>query len=481
MKRIVALAICLALCLALLAGCKLIVKDPRAAALEVNGQAVTKTEMDDAVNADLKLLRAYYEAAGYGRLDTTDKEVISSVREDVIETKTRELVIAQKMAEYGVEPLTDDEKEAATANLYLYASWLGYDAEHPDSSDSLSALIQAEMYFGLSDADTAISDATDAKLMPVVTDGMVTITDEDVQTAYDAKTEEDSGYYTDVSATVQAINEGELVTYTPEAIRLVKQILIEFTDEDSELIEEIDAEIENLTFTIEDYEDSLTEGGIDYAAYEDAAAREENGAEASFSQRLIAFGQTVRGSLNDDEEPADEALPALTEEQTETLRLLRNARSDLARLQQERVTLLADAYEHIRDTADDVVERARSGDDWDELTELYNDDPGMMEGESTARLGYAVYEGYSDFDQAFVDAAMALESVGDVSDPAEGAYGFYIIRLEADLEAGAIPLELVYDSVYESAYGARQQEIYDSLVDQWVSEAVVVRHDEVYD
>ncbi len=439
MKRAIALCLVLMMTLALLTGCKLIVKDEAVdaatTAVTVNGQPITKGEINTRAQQMLRELQVYQSMQGERAFDPTNPEILTSVRNAAIEEKTREAVITQKMKAYGVEPLTDAEKEAAVSELYRQATMLGYDPAHPDSTDSVAALMYAESWFGLPDAVTAMADAADEKLMPVVTADLATVTDLQVEEAYQAKVEEDRNAYAGLAAYANAVNNGAAPCYVPGEVRMVKQILIRFTEEDQDLLDENDEAIGEL-------EDEIAE---------------------------------LRETVTDEELAATET--DLSDDAQSVLRL----EALKAQREQERKQLLADAYAHVREEADQVAADLHGGADWDAESADHNDDPGMYPDRPTAKTGYAVFEGYADFDSAFVETAMKLENPGDISDPAEGSYGFYILRLEEIRTEGPVPLETVRDSLRAEALHEAQHEIYESLVDQWLMDAEVIRVDGVFD
>lgn len=89
----------------------------------------------------------------------------------------------------------------------------------------------------------------------------------------------------------------------------------------------------------------------------------------------------------------------------------------------------------------------------------------------TSDTGYAVCAGMTTFDAPFVDAAMALENIGDVSGKVLGSYGYYIIKYVADVEPGAVPLEDVRATVESSVLANAKGQHYDAVMAQWVEEA----------
>ena len=111
-------------------------------------------------------------------------------------------------------------------------------------------------------------------------------------------------------------------------------------------------------------------------------------------------------------------------------------------------------------------------DSWDQLAEEKNEDPGMKAGAANAEKGYAVCEGMTSFDSAFVDAAIALNSVGDISGKIRGeTYGYYIIKYVGDDTEGPVDFESVKDALHDALLKTKQDETYTAAVNQWVEEA----------
>ena len=97
-----------------------------------------------------------------------------------------------------------------------------------------------------------------------------------------------------------------------------------------------------------------------------------------------------------------------------------------------------------------------------------NQDPGM----SSSPKGYAIHADMTGFDSAFVEAAMALEKVGDHSGKVKGtSYGYYIIRYESDEAEGPVALDEVKETISSSLLSTKKSETYNAAVEQWVEEA----------
>ena len=421
MKRKICLLLCLALTLGLLSGCKLIVKDPvvdaATPAVEVNGEVITKGEINDETANYLDYMNMIYQAYGQGGVDVTDPELIASSRENIITEMIKERVLKQKAASYGVEYELNDEH----------------------------ALIDA------------------------ATEGQVQVDEEKLNETYQTKLAEDQTKYADRAAYVTAVNSDTESYYVPGDIRMVKQILIRFTDEQVQQLQGLAADKKETEGKIQALKDAAE---TEAPAAETEAPAAETEAPAAETEAPAAETEAPAAET---EAPAEEtAVPAEPEETLQSLEL------KLKELESQYQIALAAACEGIQEETDQVMEELRNGGDWDAISADHNDDPGMMAGRKTAETGYAVYEGFEDFDAAFMQAALSLQNPGEIADPAAGVHGYYIVRLERDLTEGAVPFEELHDALYKKAYDQQASELYDTLVEQWVSEATVVRHDEVF-
>ena len=95
-----------------------------------------------------------------------------------------------------------------------------------------------------------------------------------------------------------------------------------------------------------------------------------------------------------------------------------------------------------------------------------------MQSGITAERGYAVSADMTGFDPAFVEAAMALEKVGDVSAKTRGnSYGYYIIRYVGDAKEGAVALDEVKEELRSSLLTTKQNTTYDEAEKAWLEEA----------
>ena len=478
MQKRVWLAGLLVLCM-LLSSCSLIVKDPEVDAqteiLNINGTSITKAQVNTEVDNYLAYMQQYYNYYMNYTLDTSSPEVIANARETVIDGLIEDEVVKQKQAEVlgdlSAITLTEEEEADVQSRLESAHSTIqsSFYADTELEGEALESAIQADMqrYLGVSEAtlrESALNTHISNLFKSKITEG-VTVTDEEIQADYDSKVASaKSSYESNLSAYGSAVNGGSTVYYRPAGYRMVKQILIQFSDEDQTVIDDLESKISSENSTISTLTSNLTGAGV---------------------EDVDALVNQVKVTMADAATAADVAVASteaafegeVSEENQDNAKLLAEAKARLAAYQALLDAANEKAYAGIREEADSVVAAARAGEDWDALVAEHNDDPGMMAGRDTAETGYAVCENMSGFDSAFTAAAMALQNIGDVSDPTPGSSdGYYIIRYVADVAEGAVELADVKDEISTELLTTKQDTYYDEQVQQWVEAAKVVKN-----
>jgi parvulin-like peptidyl-prolyl isomerase len=159
------------------------------------------------------------------------------------------------------------------------------------------------------------------------------------------------------------------------------------------------------------------------------------------------------------------ALP--DEEQAEYRRLRGEGLND------EAESYLAEKLEAIRPKAQEVLGKARMGENFEELIAAYGEDPGMVDNEE----GYTVKRG-GGFIPQFEEAALALEEVGQISDLVGGQFGYHIIKLYEKMPGHIYTLEEKREEI-EALLDSRMQETeWNSLMETWREEANITRYTE---
>ena len=181
-------------------------------------------------------------------------------------------------------------------------------------------------------------------------------------------------------------------------------------------------------------------------------------------------GVSTLATVSDLTDTFDESV---TEEVADLVRQLAEAKAKQTFFEEQLEAAKAKAFAAIDEAADDVLAQLNAGADWDTLMAEKTQDPGMQGDRFTAKNGYAVSEARTSFDKAFVDAAMALEKVGDVSPKTKGASGYYILQYTSEVEEGAVALDEVRDALHDSLLTTKQNTTYTDTVAQWVEAADV--------
>ena len=435
MKKKALLAMLLTMTL-LLSGCALIKKDAAVDAARVilsyDGKEYTKAEVLSEVNYQLQY-NAYLNSMYGMSYDTTDAANIAQAQENAVAAMTKDLVLRAKMKEMKLEDqLTEEDlasiKETAQKN---------YDS----GVESTKSLVEDETLEGdaLTEAakemmtkqgvtlETYEDSAKENKLLEMLRADIikdVTVTDEEIQADFDSKVESaKTTYGEDAAAYADAAN-SSTIYYAPAGVRRVKQILIKFTDEDQ------------------------------------TAITDAKSAVTTANSKVTAAQQVL-----DTEGITDE-------EKTQAEADLKAAQEELDAANKKVEELTDKAYTDIDEAADDVLKQLADGADWDTLMAEKTQDPGMQGDRDTAKTGYAVAEGMTSFDSAFVTAAMGLKAIGDVSDKTRGSSnGYYIIKYVADQAEGPIALDQVKETLQSSLLTTAQNNKYNETVEQWIKDA----------
>ena len=121
--------------------------------------------------------------------------------------------------------------------------------------------------------------------------------------------------------------------------------------------------------------------------------------------------------------------------------------ADTETLNKEKDELLArqqELYAEPLARTEEIYDRIEAGDDFFALIKEYNEDPGMMGDDPSP---YQVMEQSVLWVPQFRDGAMALENIGDVSEPVLTNYGVHIIYYESDVEPGVADIDSVYADI----------------------------------
>lgn len=480
-KRFALVALLLAMVM-LLSGCNLIGHDEELdgaqVVAKVNGTELTKAEWEAYRDYLASYYQQYYQQYFGVSMQPTEDDV-KAYGDAALEQMIENVVLQDKMKEFGFEPLPEEDatdvESYAESMFSFYKQMIRYQ-NYPDletveeEAERLASATPDEATSDEATPDEAKATVTNAELDEMLTNDLtsigytreyfvqnqtasvqrekirekaaegVEVTDEQVQEEFDKRvaTQKES-YDANPAAYVTAENNGTTNYYAPEGYRGVKNLLIRFSTEKQNEIQELNSAITSASKTLSDAQKQLdTLNGTDTAEYDEES-------KASYEQEIAALNETIATA----QATLDES----------------NAKLE---------TVTAEAYDEILATAQDVLARAQAGEDFDALLEEYGQDTGMKNEPNKSR-GYLVCEGLSIYEQSFQDAAMALAKVGDVSaELVKTSYGYHILQYATDVTPGTVELtEEIKSDIYNTLLSDAKDAAYESAVTQWVSEADV--------
>ena len=431
----------------LLSGCALIQKDQAVddatEIIRMGDKVYTKIQVKAAAQQELINKAQTYSMLGYA-YDMTDPANIAEAQEAAVKALKEDLTLTAKAAELGFDQLTDEELEAVkTKAQESYDNMVNTAKQYVEGKDEMdeAALTEAAVkmaedagYTMENRTESATKDAVSAKLKEYAVKD-VAVTDEEIQAEYDSKVESNKETYAENAASwAAAANNGyTTLYYTPAGVRRVKQILVKFTEEDQTAIKDANTKLSDANTARSAAQDKV-----------DAAQKVLD--TEGITDEVKTQAEADLAAANQELDEADKALLAANQAVTDAT---------------------DKAFANIDEKADAVVAQLAEGGDWQKLTDEYNEDTGMKDNEK----GYAVAAGMSGFDAAFVDAAMALEKIGDVSPKTKGQYGYYIIRYESDEAEGPVALDTLKETISSSLLNTKQNDTYKATLAQWVEEA----------
>ena len=401
-----------------------------------DGGEVPLEEAEALYDASVEQFAQYYgiDVAAYGMEDL--------LRQDVVNTLAEQAIVQYMAGELGLA-LTEDQQaqfsqEAqqtyeALVNNY-YQTYLVNQSESEEEGLATAAQTLNEMGYTY---EYYLDMLTQSQLATNVYDyvtGDVTVSEEEIQAAYDSNVAADEASYADASQFETAFTNGATIYYTPEGYRNVKHILFKFSDEQATTYDELSAQLASLEA-------------------EQAAAIE-----------AAETAQTTDEAAEATDEAADTAEAAAP-------RALADIEADIEAINAELDAL----YTELLPEAEAAAERFNAGEDIDALIAELSDD-------NMPEAGYVVSEtadaAAQAWDPAFTAGALSIEEVGGLSEPVRGVYGIHLIYYAGDLTPGATPLEDVHDVVEEQTLQNKITQTYADQISAWKEELNLVTYPE---
>ena len=386
----------------------------------------------------------YQEAASmYSQYGLNIDDYAADIKTGILETMVSDAVLDDKAAELGLAELDDATRadlEAQAAETFenyvtMYRDYFAAE-DATDEEAREQTIAQLEAYGMTQDSVTQqmIDSYIDEQLFNSVT-GDITVSDEEIQAAYDEMVAQGETDYADDYSYNSARTSGTAtIAWNPEGYRAVKHVLIKFDDDQTQQYNTLNSTLDSLNDELE---------ALD-------APAEETADEAA---------ETAEAAAETAEAP--EAEPRTREE----------IQADIGRV----ATEIESLYSQLLPRAEAVIAEFEDGADFDALIEKYGEDPGMQN-DPAKTIGYAVSADSTYWDPAFTEGAMAIEAVGGISGPVYGRNGIHIIYYLDDITPGAVPFEQIAEAAERDALDAKCSDAYKAQVDAWVEEAAPVYH-----
>lgn len=182
----------------------------------------------------------------------------------------------------------------------------------------------------------------------------------------------------------------------------------------------------------------LEENGIDFGYVKESIRKDlriENYLEDYFARQIPVTGDDVQRVYENDKTASVRHILLLTQEKSD------------------------EEKKEIRKKMEEILSRAKRGEDFAELAKTYSEDPGSKD-------KGGIYEnfGRGQMVKPFEDAAFSVP-VGEISDIVETTFGYHIIKV-IDRQKETRPLEEVRDEIEEQIRQRKKNEVYKELLDQ---------------
>ena len=217
---------------------EIVVTDDAVLATAYNGEiTVTRSEVMDEFDQMLESYLAYYAQYGYN-MDEYDTELQNAVAQETVYSKLSQRVAERYAADNGFAMTAEAEAEltaqaeATLDNMREY--FTTYLTSYGLTGDELTAAVEEEVAAsGYSIEYLVETGKLSAALEHIYSmhTADVTVTEDEVKAAFDAKIEAAKTTYAEADAYISAFMNGEEILYTPEGFRNMQVLFINPTDE----------------------------------------------------------------------------------------------------------------------------------------------------------------------------------------------------------------------------------------------------------
>ncbi|MBT3319851.1 MAG: hypothetical protein HN948_02615 [Clostridia bacterium] len=431
MRKIKVVALLLALVM-LLAGCSLVSPDEERIAMQVvatvNGTQIYNYEVSEEDVAASVQQTLYY--SGMSENDLTPEqleETYNDHRTFLLEQLVNDEVMLQKAAELGFV-LTEDEK----AEIMVIA------IDYFDSvRESIVAQIKAE------NAEAAGEDDSDI---------LVYEPGDDIDALLEEQTTTDPAVLAEAEARLQALLEESRLSIDIYFDYLCEQELIskvrdymtgqaEVTDQDAQTWYD-------QTLAIQQEEMDAEPGVFESLVYSKKIYTYVPGRIVAVREVILAFDEVQSSDV--------QALYTVDD---------MDAYDDMIDL------ILTSSGDHLTMAAD-IKARMQAGETIEDIVTELSVDAAYI-AEPNTEKGYLIDSRTLAYSAEFVEAALGLQSIGDVSEVVVDYKGVHVLQLIKVYESGVVSFDDLKDSILTALLPSAEQDMYQQMLETWVEEADV--------
>ena len=411
----------------------------------VNGEEIWSN------NEEMQQLIDYYVSyySRYYGVDADDPTMQAFGKAFGLQWMVESILYTQKAAELKIPDMTEEQRAAQEAEakarweeiVSQYAEGLSSltetSTEEEIAAARLNALAYIESNFGYTEesfVNEQVEDSRPFQLRKNVQEavlGKIEVTEEEIVAHFNELVEEDKAQYEGNVPMYEYYTRymGSNSYYVPEGYRGITHILLDVDDELMSSYTALSEELKN----------------------QGQAENTETPAEGENAGETAAEGTETA-------EPTEEPKEPVTQEMVDAAKQA--------------------IFDSVKGQVDEIMAKFQAGTSFDDLVDEYGTDPGMKT-EPNKTDGYPVHKESILWDPAFTEGAMALEKVGDVSEPILGSSGVHILHYKRDIPAGAVEMtEEIRKQMEEEMLNEKETIAVEAMVKTWIAESEIVYTEE---
>ena len=438
--------------------------------VSVNGDEIWSN--NENIQGLINYYLSFYSSYGY---DTADPDLNAYLRAQGLSWAIDSALYAQKAAELQVPEMTDEQKAEAEAQakaewekaVTYYTENLSSLTEESTDEEKAEARVNALSYIesnmGYTE-DTYVAEYLETAREPSMREnvqkavlGEFEVTEEEITNYFNQLVENDRSTYENNVPMYEYNTQymGSNSYYVPEGYRGITHILLKVDQELLDNYTSLAARLEEQGQEEEKTEEPAEAG--------EAAAETGETAEAAETAVTAEDAAETAAPAEENAEAAAEAEETATPEPT------------AEPVTQEMVDAAKQAVmDSVQSQVDEIMAKLDAGAAFADLIADYGTDPGMKDPARVAE-GYAVHKDSILWDPVFTAGAMALEKVGDVSEPLLGSHGVHILYYNRDIPAGAVEMtEEIKDQLKEELTSEKRNAAITEMLEGWKKDAEIV-------